>query len=191
MIGELEPEFEAFVVESSPRLLRFAFLFTGDRGHAEDLLQTALLRTVRRWRTARASPEAYAHRVLTNLAHDRWRWLRRRPAESTLEEWVDVPVDGAAQQIVDRQVLWRMTRELPAQQRAVLVLRFWEDLSVDDTAATLGCTAGTVKSHTNRALRTLRALLGGHGDVGLAAIRFADEPPQLSPVTGAGRTGEG
>lgn len=191
MIGELEPEFEEFVVGSSPRLLRFAFLLTGDRGHAEDLLQTALLRTVRRWRTARANPEAYAHRVLTNLAHDRWRWLRRRPQESTLEEWVDVPVDGAAQQIVDRQVLWRMTRQLPAQQRAVLVLRFWEDLSVDETAATLGCTGGTVKSQTSRALRALRALLGGRGGDALLEVRTSDEPMQLSPVAGAGRTREG
>jgi DNA-directed RNA polymerase specialized sigma24 family protein len=79
--------FDEFVAASADRLVRTAYLLCGDRGHAEDLVQTALLRTARRWRTARRQPEAYARRVVVNLAKDRWRDLARRPAES--------PLDGA------------------------------------------------------------------------------------------------
>lgn len=148
--------FDAFVAASSDRLLRTAYLLCGDRGHAEDLVQTALLRTARRWRTAREQPEAYARRVVVNLAKDRWRTLARRPAEAALESDVEVQPDEA---VLDRDVLLRATRELPDGQRAVLVLRFLDDLSVEDTAAALGCSTGTVKSQTSRALERLRAAL--------------------------------
>jgi RNA polymerase sigma-70 factor (sigma-E family) len=148
--------FEAFVRRSSDRLLRTALLLCGDRGHAEDMVQTALLRTARRWSTARRDPDAYARRVVVNLAKDRWRLLRRRFAEAPLEIDVAVPVtDGLA----DRDHLLAATRQLPAGQRAVLVLRYFDDLSVADTAAALGCSTGTVKSQTARALDRLRAAL--------------------------------
>ncbi|MBS2939676.1 SigE family RNA polymerase sigma factor [Nocardioides sp. J2M5] len=148
--------FDAFVRRSSDRLLRTAYLMCGDRQHAEDLVQTALLRTARRWSSARAEPEAYARRVVVNLARDRWRSLSRRPDEAPLELDVPVPVrDGVA----DRDQLLRAARRLPAGQRAVLVLRYFDDLSVADTAAALGCSTGTVKSQTARALGTLRAAL--------------------------------
>ena len=157
MIGRDDQRaFDAFVHASSDRLLRTAYLLTGDRGHAEDLVQTALLRTARRWSTAREEPAAYARRVLVNLAKDRWRDLRRRPGEAPLEIDVAVPVtDG----IVDRDQLLRAARGLPAGQRAVLVLRYFDDLSVADTAAALGCSEGTVKSQTARALDRLRSAL--------------------------------
>ncbi|GAB3200280.1 SigE family RNA polymerase sigma factor [Nocardioides hungaricus] len=148
--------FEAFVAESSDRLLRTAYLLCGDRGHAEDLVQTALLRTARRWRTARQQPEGYARRVLVNLAKDRWRTLARRPAETAFDTDVEAPTDDA---VLDRDLLLRATRGLPPGQRAVLVLRYFDDLSVEDTAAALGCSAGTVKSQTSRALGRLRAAL--------------------------------
>ncbi|SDC83719.1 SigE family RNA polymerase sigma factor [Nocardioides lianchengensis] len=148
--------FETFVHDASDRLLRTAYLLTGDRGHAEDLVQTALLRTARRWSTARRDPAAYARRVVVNLAKDRWRDLRRRPGEAPLEVDVAVPVtDGVA----DRDRLLRAARQLPAGQRAVLVLRYFDDLSVADTAAALGCSEGTVKSQTARALDRLRSVL--------------------------------
>ena len=83
------PAFEAFVRTSSDHLLRTAYLLSGDRGYAEDLVQTALLRTARRWRAARRQPHAYARRIVINLAKDRWRGLSRRPrnrrwAQSTM-----------------------------------------------------------------------------------------------------------
>jgi RNA polymerase sigma-70 factor (sigma-E family) len=137
-------------------LVRTAYLLTGDRGHAEDMVQTALLRTARRWSSARREPEAYARRVVVNLAKDRWRTLRRRPDEAPLDHDVPIPVrDGVA----DRDQLLRAARLLPAGQRAVLVLRYFDDLSVADTAAALGCSTGTVKSQTARALERLRAAL--------------------------------
>jgi RNA polymerase sigma-70 factor (sigma-E family) len=139
--------FEAFVGTSSDRLLRTAYLLCGDRGHAEDLVQTALLRTARRWRSAREQPEAYARRVVVNLAKDRWRLLSRRPVETPIVADVRLPE------------LLHATRQLAPGQRAVLVLRYFDDLTVEETAAALGCSTGTVKSQTSRALDNLRAAL--------------------------------
>lgn len=157
--------FDEFVLRSSDRLLRTAFLLCGDRGHAEDLVQTALMRTARRWRTARENPDAYARRVVVNLSKDRWRELARRPAEAPLETDVAEPEHGA---LLDRDQLLRASLSLPDGQRAVLVLRFFDELSVEETAAALGCSAGTVKSQTSRALGNLRAALNPqkeHADV--------------------------
>lgn len=93
---------------------------------------------------------------MVNLAKDRWRGLSRRPAETALEVDLPIPVtDGVA----DHDELLRAVRTLPAGQRAVLVLRFFDDLSVADTAAALGCTTGTVKLQTARALDRLRSAL--------------------------------
>jgi RNA polymerase sigma-70 factor (sigma-E family) len=151
-----QADFEAFARRSADRLLRTALLLSGDHGHAEDLVQTALLRTARRWSAARRDPDAYARRVVVNLARDRWRLLRRRFGEAPLEIDVAVPVtDGLA----DRELLLAAVRLLPPGQRAVLVLRYFDDLSVADTAAALGCSTGTVKSQTARALDRLRAAL--------------------------------
>jgi RNA polymerase sigma-70 factor (sigma-E family) len=154
--GRDKREFEAFVAASSDRLVRTAYLLTGDAGHAEDVVQTALLRTARRWRTARSAPEAYARTVVANLAKDRWRTLGRRPAEAPLTQ--DVPLTGA-EPVLDRDLLVRAARGLPEGQRAVLVLRYFDDLSVEETARTLGVSTGTVKSQTSRALAALRAAL--------------------------------
>ena len=154
--GRDQQEFEAFVAASSDRLLRTAYLLTGDAGHAEDVVQSALLRTARRWRSARRSPEAYARTTVANLVKDRWRSLGRRPSEAPLEH--DVPL-AAPDDLLDRDALMRAARELPPGQRAVLVLRYFDDLSVEDTAKALGVTAGTVKSQTSRALAGLRAAL--------------------------------
>ena len=154
--GRDKREFEAFVAASSDRLLRTAYLLTGDLGHAEDVVQTALLRTARRWRSAKQAPEAYARTVVANLAKDRWRALGRRPAEAPLEH--DVALDRP-DVLLDRDALVRAARGLPEGQRAVLVLRFFDDLSVEETARTLGVSTGTVKSQTSRALAGLRTAL--------------------------------
>jgi len=151
------PAFDAFVTSSSDRMLRTAYLLCGDHGHAEDLVQTALMRTARQWRRAQAAPEAYARRVLVNLAKDRWRDLGRRPAEAPLDvERVDRHVESTE---LDHDDLLRAFRQLADGQRAVLALRFFDDLSVEEAAAALDCAPGTVKSQTSRALANLRAVL--------------------------------
>src|SRR5262245_17470622 len=118
--------------------MRTAYLLCGDRGHAEDLVQTALLRTARRWRRAQERPEAYARRVVVNLAKDRRRSLGRRVGEVPAVDAVDLAVPEY-DDLLERERLLAAVRELPAGQRAVLVLRFFEDLSVAETAAALDC----------------------------------------------------
>jgi RNA polymerase sigma-70 factor (sigma-E family) len=157
-----EAEFEAYATRDSGRLLGFAMLLAGDRQDAEDLVQLALLRSAGRWSAARQHPEGYTRAVLVNLARDRWRVRRRRYPETLAGNLAQLsPAAGgdAAATVLDRQVLLRACARLPVQQRAVLVLRFWEDRSVQETASVLGCTEGTVKSHTHRALARLRLAL--------------------------------
>lgn len=154
-----EAEFERFVAYDGGRLLGFAILLTGDRHDAEDLVQTALLRSARHWSAARQNPPGYTRAVLVNLARDGWRARRRRAGTFQLDTASAPAVGDTAAAVLDRHELLRACRLLPMQQRAVLVLRFWEDRSIDETAAVLGCTAGTVKSHTDRALARLRAVL--------------------------------
>jgi RNA polymerase sigma-70 factor (sigma-E family) len=158
-------EFDDFVRARSAVLLRTAYALTGDYGHAEDVLQTALLRTARRWASARNAPEAYARQVLVNVCRDRIRWLRRRPRESILADGAEPPgvmdgvVDGVAEEVGQRRSVIEALRSLPASQRHVVVLRFLEDLSVAETAELLGISQGTVKSYTARALSSLRLTL--------------------------------
>jgi RNA polymerase sigma-70 factor (sigma-E family) len=160
LAGADDAEFSAFVTRDGGQLLGFAFLLVGSRHDAEDLVQQALLRTAARWPAARQCPAGYSRTVLLNLVRDRWRARQRQHAETLSPDLTAVPsaVDAAAT-VLDRQLLLRACRLLPLQQRAVLVLRFWEDRSVEETAAVLGCTAGTVKSHTHRALARLRDVL--------------------------------
>jgi RNA polymerase sigma-70 factor (sigma-E family) len=163
----VDPTFEAFVRERSTALLRTAYTLTGDRGHAEDLLQVALARTARHWSRIAADPEAYVRKILFNLSQDRVRSRRRRPAESTVSTDLDAVLSVAAgdDRIADRHVMTQALSRLPISQRQVVVLRFVEDLSVDDTARLLGVSAGTVKSQTSRALTRLRELVVDHSDV--------------------------
>ncbi|ALG06874.1 SigE family RNA polymerase sigma factor [Kibdelosporangium phytohabitans] len=162
---ELDPAFEEFVRARSPALLRTAFLLVGDRGHAEDLLQTTLLRVAWRWSAASAQPEAYARRVLVNLTRDRWRNLSRRVRERHQSDLPQQASLDSADRIAERDALVQALRQLPTRQREVIVFRFYADLTVADTARALGCNAGTVKSYTNRALSRLRELLGEHREI--------------------------
>jgi RNA polymerase sigma-70 factor (sigma-E family) len=165
LTGGTDAEFSAFAARDGGQLVGFAFLLTGNRHDAEDLAQQALVRTAARWRTARDSPAGYSRRVVLNLVRDRWR-VRQRQAETLSADVAHlVSVPDAAEATLDRQLLLRACRLLPLHQRAVLVLRFWEDRSIEETAAMLGCSAGTVKSQTHRALARLRdALAGVPGD---------------------------
>lgn len=147
--------FEEFVRLRSGGLARAAYLLTGDRHHAEDLLQTALARAATRWERLE-EPEAYVRRVLYTQAVSWWRQLRRRPAEALVEG----PAQAArpAAEVETRLVLERALRRLTPKQRAVLVLRFYEDRTEAQTAQLLGCAVGTVKSQTRHALARLRVL---------------------------------
>lgn len=158
-----DPGFDNFVAAHSTALLRTAYLLTGDRGHAEDLLQTALLRTLRRWPAARDAPAEYVRRVLVNLSRDRIRLLGRRPREAPLPTdpgaLPRANIDNLADVLGERRRVAVALAGLPTRQRQVVVLRFFEDLSVAQTAELLGFSEGTVKSYTSRALARLRELL--------------------------------
>lgn len=160
--------FEDFVAASSSRLFTLALLVCGrNRAEAEDLLQSVLERAYRRWgRICRdGDPERYVRRMIVNASVDRWRRLRRRPElpVPSAESGQAVADRAAADQygaVADRDQLVRALTALPARQRAVIVLRYLEDLSEAQTAAVLGCSEGTVKSQASRALAKLRELAG-------------------------------
>jgi RNA polymerase sigma-70 factor (sigma-E family) len=161
MRARLDRDFEEFVRARSGSLLRTAMLLVGDRDQAQDLLQLALWRTHRRWGQASEHPDAYVRKVLVNLAHDRRRQARRRVAESALDDATPLSVPDQAAAVVERDALVAALRLLPTRQRATLVLRFWDGLSVEETATILGCAPGTVKSNTSKGLAGLRAILDG------------------------------
>jgi len=156
----LGSDFDEFVRAASPGLLHVAFLLCGDRGHAEDLLQTALLRTARRWSSVHSDPRAYARAALVNLVKDSWRDRSRRPPETPLLADTDTgATDDGTEAIVLRSALLHLVSELPPRQRAVLILRYYEDLPVEQVATLLDCTAAAVKSQTHYARTRLRELL--------------------------------
>ncbi|APU13484.1 MULTISPECIES: SigE family RNA polymerase sigma factor [Actinoalloteichus] len=153
-----EAEFEDFVRSRSTALLRTAYLLCGgDRGAAEDLLQDVLERMFVRWSRVTGSPEAYARAALANTAANRWRRLSRRVAEVPLSERADEDEHaGADETVSDRDAVLQALRELPPRMRAVIVLRYFEDLTEAETARALGCAVGTVKSQTSLGLTRLR-----------------------------------
>ncbi len=145
--------FDEFVATRGPALLRTAYLLTGDHGLAEDLLQTALAKSWFAWGRIDGPPEPYVRRVLTTT-YATW-WRRRWRAERPAGELPDRPA-AAGPSVEDRDALWRALAVLPRRQRAVVVLRYYEDLSETDTAEALGISRGTVKSQASRALAALR-----------------------------------
>jgi RNA polymerase sigma-70 factor (sigma-E family) len=154
-----DDEFATFVTEVGPYLLRVALLLSGDRSHAEDLVQTTFERTYRSWRRARAAdPRAYARKVLVNLRIDAWRGARLEvlTAPDTLPQLM---LASHAEIVDGRNVVVRALAELPPAQRRVVVLRHLLDLTESETAKELGVSIGTVKSNNARALARLRVLL--------------------------------
>lgn len=155
-----EADFTDFVAHRAPALLRTAFLLCGgDRGAAEDLLQEVLERAYPRWRRIKDKPESYLRISLANAAANRWRTRSRRVSEVPLDEATAVTRTGHEQQVVDHDQVVRALRQLPPRMRAVLVLRFFDDMSEADVAKALRCSTGTVKSQTSRGLTRLRELL--------------------------------
>jgi RNA polymerase sigma-70 factor (sigma-E family) len=150
-------DFDEFVVAAAPGLHRMAYALTGDRGAAEDLVQDVLERMYVVWPRI-DEPIAYARRALVNRSANRWR-SRGRRQEVALSESVDLAVLDHSDAHGRRDELVRLVATLPNRQRAVIVLRFLADLSESETAAVLGCSTGTVKSQTSRALAALRGRL--------------------------------
>jgi len=145
--------FRAFVVSRSPGLLRTAFLLTHDQGLAEDLLQTALMKTWFVWGRLNEDPQRYVRRVLVTTYVSWWRrrWRGETPTDRLPEQSTPGVDDRAT-----AQDLWNAMGRLPTRQRAVVALRYYEDLSEAETAELLGCSVGTVKSQCSKALANLR-----------------------------------
>jgi RNA polymerase sigma-70 factor (sigma-E family) len=161
---------ERLLDERGTQLMRVAIALAGGREAGEDLLQAALERVLRKPRQVNADTEGYLRQVLYNLAADGWRrrgrWRQRLPllrAQATTQASAQAS-DGA--DVVDlRDALVRLLRQLPPRQRAVIVLRYWEQRTETETAALLGCSEGTVKSAASRGLRQLRELAGTNADL--------------------------
>jgi RNA polymerase sigma-70 factor (sigma-E family) len=172
-------QFEEFMTSRWPGLVRLAFGLTGDRWLAEDLAQTALASTYASWWRVRKAddPDAYVRRILINASKSRFR--RRQVAEqpAAAPEATQTDPTGA---VDDRSALLGALRQLPPRQRAVIVLRYWEDLSDVQAAALLGCSASTVRSQAARALAKLRAsgALADRDTGGEAPPRESRMPPR-------------
>ena len=163
-----EEEYVDYVTARTPALRRLAYLLAGDPHRADDLVQQTITTLYVKWRRAQAADhlDAYVRTMLVRTYVDERRlaWARVRLFRDTPEP-PPFSDDGAA----DRHVVRAALSEVPRRQQAVLVLRFFYDLPVDEVAAILGCTAGTVKSQTARGLATLRRLLGEREFAGYSA----------------------
>jgi len=155
-------DFDEFVADNLEQLLKTAYLITWDASEAEDLVQECLLKVARRWPRVRglAQPRAYARRVLVNLALDDARGRARRRGElDGAPAVVDEPARDLLGGLETRAELLDALARLTPRQRAVLVLRYFNDLTEAQTAEVLGCSPGTVKSNTSRGLARLREVL--------------------------------
>jgi RNA polymerase sigma-70 factor (sigma-E family) len=155
-------DFDAFVWGRHPTLLRFAHALTGDHELAADLVQDALERTGLAWSRVRRKddPEGYVRRIIVTRYVSWWRRMRRERLVAAVPEtaYDDRSVGGPD------ETLWRLLATLPPKQRAVLVLRFYEDLTEVEVARVLGCSVGTVKSNGSRGLARLRQALTAGGE---------------------------
>jgi RNA polymerase sigma-70 factor (sigma-E family) len=158
---EAPPAFDDYVRSRHAALLRFAHVLCGDQHLAADLVQDALERTGLAWPrlVAQDDPEGYVRRTIVNRYLDIWRRRHR-------EQVVPSPPDAVYEEPRPRDTwLWQLLSTLPRQQRAVVVLRFYEELSMVEIAHVLGCSVGTVKSNCSRALAKLRDALPEQFDV--------------------------
>ncbi len=167
-MGDRDDEFAAFVSARSRALLRTAYLLTGDHHLAEDLLQTVLAKVYLSWdRIAdHGAIEGYARTALVRQNVSWWRraWRAERPTEELPEipsptSWRPTRYQDPASTTAERDELMRHLRTLPPRQRAVLVLRYFDDLPEAEVATAMGCSVGTVKSQSHRALARLRAAM--------------------------------
>lgn len=147
-------EFEHFVAARRPALLRTAYLLTGNSHDAEDLVQTALVKVVPAWHRIAGHPEAYVRQVLARESITRHRRRRWREISTDI-----VPEHAKEHDPTTRHAVRTALMALPPRQRAVIVLRYYEDLTEAQTAQVLGIAVGTVKSQTRHAMDRLRALV--------------------------------
>jgi RNA polymerase sigma-70 factor (sigma-E family) len=154
MKAELDEGFRTFMHGRWPAMVRLAYALTGDQGHAEDLAQTAFAKAYASWpRVIRAgNPDAYVRQIVINENNNRFR--KRRVRELSTDNLPDTSIPGI--DLANRAALLDALKILGPRQRAVIVLRYWLDLTDAETATTLGCSVGTVKSQASRALATLR-----------------------------------
>jgi len=183
-------ELELFLAERGQPLLRTAVLLTGSKEAGEVLLQAALERLLRHWRTIEGNPEGYLRRTLYHLATDGWRrqrsWRRRL---TLLQPTAGLAAEDGTAQVDLRDALVRLLVQLPPRQRAVIVARYWEELSEAEAAGVLGCSAGTVKSSTSRALRKLRELSElSELSRGTDSDPHAEQAPATQPAPGKEKT---
>jgi RNA polymerase sigma-70 factor (sigma-E family) len=150
-----DAEFTEFMLGCWPRLARLGYALTGDRGLGEDLAQTALAKAYASWpRVARAgNPDAYVRKIVINASRD---GIRRRRVDELLTDSLPEVMTGNMAAFEQRAALLAALMKLPAGQRAVVVLRYWLDLTETETAAAVGCSVGNVKSQASRALAKLR-----------------------------------
>ncbi len=148
---------EQLLADKGEQLLRTAILLAGSQSDGEDLLQAALERVIKRWRTIRGEPEGYLRRTIHHLAVDGW---RRRKAWRLRLGLLAAPaaVPDGADAVDQRDRIVRLLHSLPPRQRTAIVLRYWEELSEAEAAHAMGCSVGTVKSAVSRGLRRLREL---------------------------------
>jgi RNA polymerase sigma-70 factor (sigma-E family) len=165
-------DFAEFVMARTPALLRFGYLLTGDGHLAEDLIQEALVRVHRRWSGIeyQGGPEPYVRKA---ILHQYLSWRRRRAStELPVAELAEPPDPGpGVERIVERDEMWTLLATLPRAQRAVIVLRYYEDLADADIALLLGCTQATVRVHAFRALKRLRVALTPTAVAGAGHVR--------------------
>jgi RNA polymerase sigma-70 factor (sigma-E family) len=154
--------FAAFAAARSGALIRLAYVLTGDQHAAEDLLQTALAKAAARWGRIHSAPEAYVRQIMYREQVSSWR-RRARRREMTMADLPDRAAEVPATSEETRLSLQAALRALPAGKRAVLVLRYLEDLPEAQVADILGCSVGTVRSQTHKAITQLRSVLASAG----------------------------
>ena len=157
MNAKLDGEFREFMRARWPTMVRLAYGLTGDQGHAEDVAQAAFARAYASWPRVKRSgdPDAYVRQIVINENRNRFR--KHRVAEQLTDSvLIDVPWTDATHESDERSALIAALQRLGPRQRAVIVLRYWLDLTEQETAAALNCSVGTVKSQASRALATLR-----------------------------------
>ena len=157
-----ERRFSLWSAAHASALHKFAYLLCGDWHEAEDVVQEVLAKAALHWRRIERVdyPEAYVRTMVVNELRSMWRrpWRRARPTDQP-----DVSVGDATDTVAARTDLVAALRQLPLRQRATVVLRYFEDLSEEQTAAALGCSVGTVKSQSHKAIRSLQRTMTKEG----------------------------
>lgn len=158
MNSDHEAQFCEFVAARQHALLRTAYLLTSDHHAAEDLVQTALAKAYLSWHKLRepAAADGYVRRIMVNENTSLWRRASKRNERATEHLPERAAATDSTQDVDTRDQMWALVQTLPPKQRAAVVLRYYEDLSEAETAVTLGCSVGNVKSQTSRAIAALR-----------------------------------